>query len=242
MSQADRWAESDSQQFIDLSDIVVPSRDEQARLICDLIPAEPDEHFMGVDIACGEGKLSQAILERYPEAQMTLLDGSEAMLTQAAENLGEFAYQIDLRQFDLFKSDWLDELPRRHRVITSSLAIHHLDDAGKRELYRHLFDHLEPGGALLLADLVHPSSALAETAWANEWDRDVREQSLARTGSLAAFEQFQDGWNHYRTPDFEFDKPSRLIDQLQWLHEIGFTGVDCFWLRAGHAVYGGYKP
>ena len=242
MSQRQAWDDTDSQLFIELGEIVVPSRDEQARLICDLVPASPGEHFMGVDIGCGEGLLSKAILERYPEAQMTLLDGSDSMLTRAADNLGEYAYQIDLRQFDLFESDWLEELPRRFRCIVSSLAIHHLDDAGKQALFRNLYDHLAPGGALFIADLVHPPNEQIADAWANEWDRDVREQSLARTGSTYAFERFQDGWNHYRTPDLEFDKPSLLSDQLQWLQEIGFTGVGCYWLRAGHAVYGGYKP
>jgi tRNA (cmo5U34)-methyltransferase len=237
-----RWEEEDSERFVEFSEIVVPSRHEQARLICDLIPADPDEWFLGVDIACGEGKLSRAILDRFPQAQMTLLDGSETMLTRAAENLADYAYQIDLRTFDLFDDDWLEELPRRHRCIVSSLAIHHLDDEGKRRLFRRLYEHLGPGGALIIADLVHPPNDRVAEAWANEWDRDVREQSLARTGSLHAFEQFQDGWNHYRTPDLEFDKPSRLPDQLRWLEEAGFAGVDCYWLRAGHAIYGGYKP
>jgi tRNA (cmo5U34)-methyltransferase len=195
-----------------------------------------------VDIACGEGKLSQAILERYPQSQMTLLDGSEMMLTRAAENLAEYAYQIDLREFDLFATDWLEELPRRHRVITSSLALHHLDDEGKRSLYSRLFDHLESGGALLIADLVQEPNRQVAQGWANEWDRVVHDLSLERTGALDLYERFLDGWNHYRTPDVDFDKPSRLVDQLKWLQEIGFTGVDCYWLRAGHAVYGGYKP
>lgn len=241
MNERPGWEEADSQLFIELGDLVVPSRDEQARLICDLIPAEPGEHFMGVDIGCGEGLLSKAILQRYPEAQMTLLDGSDDMLTRAAENLGEYAYQIDLREFDLFETDWLEELTKRFRCIVSSLAIHHLDDEGKRVLYARLHEHLVPGGALIVADLVHPPNDQVAEAWANEWDRDVREQSLARTGSLTALERFQDGWNHYRTPDEEFDKPSLLTDQLRWLEEIGFTGVGCFWLRAGHAIFGGYK-
>jgi tRNA (cmo5U34)-methyltransferase len=242
MNEREMWEEQDSQLFIELGELVVPSRDEQARLICDLIPASPDEHFMGVDIGCGEGLLSRAILERYPEAQMTLLDGSASMLTQAAVNLGEYAYQIDLREFDLFESDWLEELPRRFRCIVSSLAIHHLDDEGKRALYGNLFEHLAPGGVLIVADLVHPPNEQIAEAWANEWDRDVREQSLAKTGSLHAFERFKEGWNHYRTPDVDFDKPSLLSDQLRWLEEIGFAGVGCYWLRAGHAVYGGYRP
>jgi tRNA (cmo5U34)-methyltransferase len=242
MTDRQEWEEQDSELFMELGELVVPSRDEQARLICDLIPGSPEEHFMGLDIGCGEGLLSKAILERYPAAQMTLLDGSTAMLTRAAENLIDFAYQIDLRDFDLHDQTWLEELPKRFRCIVSSLAIHHLDDQGKQKLFAALFEHLAPGGALIIADLVHPPTDMVCEAWANEWDRDVREQSLARTGSLHAFERFQDGWNHYRTPDLEFDKPSLLSDQLTWMTESGFEGVGCFWLRAGHAIFGGYKP
>ena len=54
----------------------------------------------------------------------------------------------------------------------------------------------------------------------------------------AAFHAAQ--WNYYRHPD-PVDQPSRLADQLAWLSEAGFALVDCFWLRAGHAIYGGYR-
>lgn len=37
------------------------------------------------------------------------------------------------------------------------------------------------------------------------------------------------------------DQPSRLIDQLLRLRGAGFAEVDCFWLEAGHAIYGGFK-
>jgi hypothetical protein len=45
--------------------------------------------------------------------------------------------------------------------------------------------------------------------------------------------------DYYRHPD-PLDRPSGLFEQLRWLAEAGFTGVDCFWMSAGHAVYGGY--
>jgi len=41
-------------------------------------------------------------------------------------------------------------------------------------------------------------------------------------------------------PDVDFDKPSRLFEQFQWLAEAGFSQVDCFWLKAGHAIDGSY--
>jgi hypothetical protein len=34
--------------------------------------------------------------------------------------------------------------------------------------------------------------------------------------------------------------PDRVFEQLRWLEEAGFRAMDCFWMRAGHAVYGGY--
>jgi hypothetical protein len=38
----------------------------------------------------------------------------------------------------------------------------------------------------------------------------------------------------------ELDQPSRLADQLIWLREGGFRTVDCFWMQAGHAIFGGF--
>jgi hypothetical protein len=37
------------------------------------------------------------------------------------------------------------------------------------------------------------------------------------------------------------DRPSPLFHHLVWLKHAGFAAVDCFWLCAGHAVYGGFK-
>lgn len=44
----------------------------------------------------------------------------------------------------------------------------------------------------------------------------------------------------YRHPD-PVDKPSRLMDQLLWLEQAGWRDVDVYWMRAGHAMFGGRK-
>lgn len=241
MDDSKRWEESDSQQFISMSDIVVPSRAEQMDIITSLIPAEEDEWFMAADLASGEGLLSKTIMDRFPNCQMTLLDGSESMLTTAAENLGDHGLRIDLRLFDLKSTDWLDELSRRYRGIVSSLAIHHLSGTEKQALYARLSEHLVPGGALIIADLVEPVNELAQALYAAHWDEIVRVQSLQYHGDLSTYQEFQDGWNHYEMPDEEFDTPSGLYEQLRWLDDAGFEQVDCFWMRAGHAIFGGFK-
>ena len=39
----------------------------------------------------------------------------------------------------------------------------------------------------------------------------------------------------------DIDKPSRLLDQLTWLAQAGFAQVAVVWMRAGHAIFGGWN-
>ena len=125
-------------------------------------------------------------------------------------------------------------------LIVSSLAMHHLNDAKKQYLYKAVAERLSPGGALLIADLVAPQHPAALEAAAERWDALVREQAEA-LGTPELFERFLDKrWNHFRFPDAS-DQPSALMHHLVWLRHAGFAAVDCLWLEAGHAVFGGFK-
>ena len=147
-----------------------------------------------------------------------------------------------MRPFQLEDDAWLDAITEPVRCFVSCLVIHHLDGPGKQALFANLYRHLEPGGALLIADIVAPTSAWGWRMMARAYNESVRRQSLAFTGTLAIFEQFEaDHWNIFRYPDPDFDKPSTVPEQLGWLTEAGFTGVDVFWEIAGHALFGGYK-
>lgn len=235
------WQEDDSTTFIRYGDAITPSRAEHVALLTSLIPARPDEPFLAVDLACGAGGLSAAILERFPASQVVALDGSHRMLDEARRRLAPYAGRVDLRHFDLFARNWLDTLPGPARCFVSSMAIHHLDGPGKQRLFRDLYDRLEPGGALLILDLVEPVNSIAQAAYAAAWDAVVREQTADLPDGAEIYAFFQNGWNHFADPDLEVDKPSGLFEQLVWLREAGFAAVDCFWLRAGHALYGGYR-
>lgn len=237
----ERWQEEDSERFIERGDIITPSRGEQLSMVTGLIPAESEQEFLAVDLACGAGSLSGAVLARFPRSRVLALDGSATMLMEAQRRLGAFGKRVEFGEFDLFDAAWLDRLPAPPLCFLSSLAIHHLDADQKKRLFGRLYERLLPGGALLVVDVVEPANQYAWTAYGDAWDAAVREQSIATTRDLEAYQSFAAGWNHYRSPDIEFDKPSGLFEQLQWLQEIGFRQVDCFWLRAGHALYGGYR-
>jgi tRNA (cmo5U34)-methyltransferase len=240
------WSESNSELFIDAGRLFTPNRHEIARTIVDLVPAAPDESFLAVEIGTGQGWLSEALLQAFPAAYIVGLDGSPTMLRAAGELLAPFADRVALRQFRLEDWGWLDQLEAAPRFFTSSLVIHHLDGDQKRAFFRALYERLAAGGALIIADVVAATSEPGRRAWARAWDADVRRQSIELAGDLRGFEFFtRERWNMYAYPEDDpdpIDKPSALPDQLRWLEQAGFAGVDVFWARAGHAIFGGYKP
>lgn len=234
------WGETDSAAFIEQGAIFTPARDEIEAALVALIPAQENEAFTAVEIGTGAGWLSEAILRAYPHASVIGLDGSPRMRQETATRLAPYGHRAEVRPFRLEEDAWLADL-RDVRAFVSSLVIHHLDGAGKRALFAALHARLAPGGALLIADLVAPTSEPARRYAARSWDDDVRHQSLALTGSTAAYDEFRaTQWNIFDYPD-PVDMPSPLADQLRWLADIGYVGVDAFWVRAGHAVYGGYR-
>ena len=237
------WGEDDSKIFVEFGRAMVPGREEIERTLLDLIPAEPDEPFLAVEIGTGAGWLSAAVLREFSNAKILGLDGSPQMLEKAAQLLGHYAERAELRRFRLEESSWVDRLPQEEvRVFLSSLVFHHLDGTGKRDLFVRLFDRLEPGGALLFADVMEPRTERARRHYAAAWEEEIHRRSVEIHGDARAHEFFvRERWNIYDHPD-PMDKPSTLPEQLRWMEEAGFEGVDVFWARAGHALLGGYRP
>lgn len=235
------WGEDESRIFVEFGRAMVPGREEIERALLDLIPAGYDEPFLGVEIGTGSGWLSAAVLREFPKARMLGLDGSAEMLRATAETLAPYRDRAELRRFRLEDPSWADRLPPV-RVFLSSLVLHHLDPNGKRDLFTRLFDRLEPGGALLFADVMAPSSEPARRHFAAAWEKEIRRRSTEIHGDERAHELFvRERWNVYDHPD-PIDTPSTLPEQLRWMEEAGFEGVDAFWARAGHALLGAYRP
>lgn len=117
------WSEADSHAFLDYGRFFVPAREYQITTICDLIPPRR-EPFDVVELACGEGLLAHAILERFGQAHVLGLDGSMEMLQHAATQLQQFGPRFQTQQFELAAGDWRTAIREVHAVV-SSLTIHH---------------------------------------------------------------------------------------------------------------------
>lgn len=242
MTQNAEWTEEASDDFIALGEYFVPDRKMQTDVVTSMMaPHNPAARFEVLDLCCGQGYLSEAILRTFPGATVVGLDGSRTMLRQAVQDLKPYGDRFRTELFDIGQSAWR----RRENpplAIVSSLAVHHLDGHQKRTLYRDLHDLLAPGGRMVIADIIDPVGPLGHELGRRMWDEAVRERSLRLAGDLSAYESFHEmKWSNFEYPD-PMDQPSPLPDQLDWLRDIGFVEVDVYWMRAGHAIFGGAKP
>lgn len=233
------WTEDDSHLYQEIAAIAVPNRAEQMATLLTLLPFSPDEPFRAVEVASGQGLLAAALLECFPKATLLALDGSEEMRRQTAKRLEPFNGRGQVAPFELSSTAWHSHLDGVDCVY-SSLCIHHLNGPEKRAFFAAICPRLSARGTLLIADLVEPQRREAGTLFAATWDHNAQAQAEAQ-GQPDLFDKFaRINWNIYRFPD-PVDQPSPLFHQLLWLKEAGFATVDCFWLQAGHAIYGGYK-
>jgi len=246
MSDPDhRWTESESATYRDLSRYAVPQRERQTALIVDRVGATAATGDV-LEICCGEGLLTAALLEHLPAGRVLAYDGSDSMLAATRERAARSiagADRLVTRKIDIADRDWRRfEAPLRAAV--SSLAVHHLDGPGKRALFADLHAALAPGGVFVLADVIQPTSAAGSAIAADLWDQEVKGRALSLDGDLGGFEAFRRAdWNHFRHETLDpIDKPSTVAEHLDWLRDAGFAEVDLHWMTAGQMILSAVRP
>ncbi len=137
------WTEADSELYRRLAPIAVPNRAEQIATLLTLVPYATNDTFRIVELASGEGLLATALLTAFPHAQYTGLDGSDSMRAATKQRLAAFADRATIAAFDLASTDWYPHAEGAGLII-SSLAVHHLPEAGKRTLFHALCQRLDP--------------------------------------------------------------------------------------------------
>lgn len=178
-----------------------------------------------VDLGAGTGALSSAILDALPDVRVQLVDIDPNMLEAGAARCAAHEGRFDLRRA-LFQ----DDLPRCHAVV-ASLALHHvaLHDE-KRELYRAIHTALEPGGLVVVGDmLIHPDGPERERM-VQDWYAHMERHGITAEQADAHFARWAE-------EDFYVSLP----DELALVAAGGFPRPDCFWRDGGLAVYGGFK-
>jgi len=177
-----------------------------------------------LDLGAGTSILSAAIVERVPTATIHLLDASSEMLHQAASRLAKWQPQITVQSLS-------EELPKGpFDAIVSALAIHHLDDTSKRELYDRILSARSPGGIFINAEQVSGRSARLQNL--------IEAVHIDRARALGSPEEEIEG----AIQRMSYDKCATVSDQVAWLSEIGFEDAECLFRSFRFSVFAGWKP
>lgn len=198
----------------------LPTYDELFSVAVEIIPFAQDQPIAVADLGAGSGLFARHVLAIYPEATFTLVDASTEMLDLARKRFRQesdaFAF-IEQRLEDFSEDERFD-------VVISSLAIHHLEDADKRSLFKRILTALRPGGAFINVDQIKGQPPFDRLYW-ETWLAKVRAAGASEANIQTSIKRRK-----------EFDHDARLSSQLTWLREAGFV-ADCIYKHYFVAVF-----
>jgi len=219
----------------------IPMAQEQIGVMMSILKSreQPVESFL--DLGCGDGILGAAILGEYPSARGALADFSEPMLAQAREQLKEYADQLTFENLDYGNPDWMNRMQSHSPfdAIVSGYSIHHQPDARKREIYKEIFSLLNPGGWFVNVEHVSSAAQLNIDLFENHYvtARYAIEQREGGTRTLDELAR-----EYKKRPDKDANILTPVELQCDWLREIGYEEVDCYFRIYELAVFAGRKP
>lgn len=226
MKKVKEHFEEEADEFDKIANAVVPFYDDMIESIAVALPFDRSIDIKIADLGCGTGNISYKIKRRFPNARITCIDFADNMIDMAKIKLAEYNdiiyYKLDFRDFR-FDEDF--------DAVVSSLAIHHLTNDDKKSLYRKIYHTLRSGGVFYNADNVLGSNHELQDIYMTKW-----KEFMMRKISLGEIEE------KWLPKHHEEDIPAKMIDQLDWLRDIGFKPVDVIWKNYYFAVYGGFKP
>ncbi|WP_128330510.1 trans-aconitate 2-methyltransferase [Apibacter sp. HY039] len=197
---------------------LIPCFDDFYQIACENINYSGNSPKI-LDIGAGTGLFSNFVLKKYPDARITLVDLSEKMLEIAEKRFSD-SPNVKIVCEDFTKHHFTDT----YDVVISSLAIHHLVDQDKIELYNSIYFNLNQGGIFINAEQISGSSEYFVKLYEERWKEKIENSGLTDEEINAAYERIK------------LDKRSPLFQQLTWLSDAGFKEVDCLYKYYDFAV------
>ncbi len=173
----------------------------------------PSSMHRVLDLGTGDGRLMALVQIAHPAVEGLAVDFSPTMIEKARERFADDP-KITVAAHDFRHS--IASLGSFDAVV-SSFAIHHVEDPRKREMYAEIFSLLTPGGVFV--NLEHVSSPTEKL-----------------------HDDFLEATHITRATEDQSNRCSPIGIQLDWMRQIGFENVDCFWKWRELAVLAGTKP
>ena len=235
------WKQSEVVNRYLSSRVAIPMVPEQIGIMMSLLKSrqQPVRNF--IDLGCGDGILAAAILNEYPSSRGVLADFSEPMLAQAREQLKGFASQLVFENLDYGDRLWVSRMQAYapFDAIVSGYSIHHQPDARKRGIYAEIHSLLEPGGWFINIEHIAAKARLTTELFNDHIIDHWYEQEKSKGGTKTR-EELADTFMNRPDRDANILAPVEL--QCDWLREIGYEQVDCYFRIYELAVFAGCKP
>jgi trans-aconitate 2-methyltransferase len=151
-----------------------------------------------LDVGCGSGRITEALIERLPRGRVIALDASQSMVAAARRRLP----QADVRLMDALEL----ELEEPVDAILSTATFHWIAD--HERLFRRLRAALRPGGRLL-----------AQCGGEGNID-----ELRGRANAVRAREPYASHFRDWRAP-WNYAAPGRTRERLL---DAGFTTAECW--------------
>ncbi len=212
--------EEEAKQYDAIIQTLIPNYNQMIDALITVIPFDAEQPFDVIDLGCGTGTISRAIIERFPYANITCVDIAQKMLEIARDKLNRDATMI--------QGDFNDfAFPKKYSLIVSSLALHHLDnDSDKQRFYDKIYGALELGGVFINIDVVLGRDELIQGAYMKKWQAFM-------LSNISEHEMNSKWLPSY----YAEDRPAKLATHLDMLTQSGFSCIDVIYKYYNFVVY-----
>jgi len=231
--------EENAKYFLESERGAVPGTEVQLGIIGSIVKNWLPNPSRILDIGCGDGILGRFLLDSFPSASSVFIDFSDPMLNAARENLSNTANSIIIKA-DFATPKWTDNVESQipFDIVISGFAIHHQPDDRKKEIYAEIYDLLTPGGIFLNLEHVESSTPEVEHLFEEYYIEHLHNFQL-KSDPEASRETVAEGF--INRPDKDEDQLASVEAQCEWLRELGFKDVDCFFKQFEIGLFGGRK-
>lgn len=171
--------------------------------IVNSIPYNENDSIRVLDLGSGTGNVSVAVSEKFKNADFCCVDISDVALDVCKERLKNNNVSIvksDIRNPEIFKENSYD-------LVVSNLAIHHIEDNEKEELYTLINNALKKNGYVVVGETMK-----------------YEDSKVAKNFGVAQFEEHE-------------SHPCSLFKQFKILENSGFDNIDCAWKTLNFGVF-----
>jgi ubiquinone/menaquinone biosynthesis C-methylase UbiE len=217
----------------------IPGANLQLEVLSKIVRSWCPQPSRILDLGCGDGALGRVLLNEFPSARVIFADFSQPMLEALGQKLGS-AERATIIKSDFATPAWAQILKRDGPldVVVSGFAIHHQSDQRKQEIYAEIYQLLTSSGVFLNLEHVASLTPAGERLFDSFFvDHLYGFHSQLKTHKTRReIEQ-----TYYDRPDKKENILAPVDIQCQWLRQIGFKDVDCFFKVFELALFGGRK-